>query len=173
MPKTLASIGACFGALTLALLAPLAARADGHRQALHSPAPASFEQECGACHVAFPPAMLPAASWQRLSANLGKHYGVDASLDAATAKEISTWLIANAGTGRRVAEVPPEDRISRAAWFVHEHDEVSPATWKLPAVKSAANCAACHGGADQGRYDDDELRFPAGLTQRQRWMWHD
>ncbi len=30
-----------------------------------------------------------------------------------------------------------EDRITRAAWFLREHDEVPPPTWKLPAVKSA------------------------------------
>jgi hypothetical protein len=153
-------IAACLGAVALALLAPLAAQAEGHRQALRSPAPASFEQECGACHVAFAPSLLPAASWQRLSANLGKHFGVDASLDAATAKEISTWLIANAGTGRRVTEAPPEDRISRAAWFVRQHDEVSARTWKLPAVKSAANCAACHPKAQQGDFDEHAVRIP-------------
>ncbi|MBK6851005.1 MAG: diheme cytochrome c [Burkholderiales bacterium] len=158
--KTFPSLAASLGALTLALLAPLAAQADGPRQALRSPAPASFEQECGACHVAFPPAMLPAASWQRLSANLGKHFGVDASLDAATAKELSTWLIDNAGTHRRVVEAPPEDRISRAAWFVRKHDEVSARTWKLPAVKSAANCSACHPKAQEGDFDEHAVRIP-------------
>jgi cytochrome c553 len=153
-------IGACLGALTLVLLAPVAARADGHRQVLRSPAPASYEQECGACHVAFPPGLLPASSWQRLSANLGKHYGVDASLDGAVAKEISTWLLANAGTNRRVAEAPPDDRISRSAWFVRQHDEVSARTWKLPAVKSAANCSACHPKAQQGDFDEHAVRIP-------------
>jgi hypothetical protein len=40
-------------------------------------------------------------------------------------------------------------------------------------VKSPAQCAACHSGAEQGRYDDDGLRQPAGLTARQRANWHD
>ena len=47
----------------LALIAPMA-WADGvpvPRQALPS-----YAQECGSCHMAFAPAMLPAPSWQRI-----------------------------------------------------------------------------------------------------------
>ena len=71
-----------------------------------------------------PPGLLPAASWQRLIDNLPRHFGTDASLDAATAKELSTWLAAHAGTDKRAREAPPEDRITRSAWFIREHDEV-------------------------------------------------
>ena len=117
--------------------------------------------------------MLPARSWQRIMTGLDQHYGTDASLDAATVQQLSSWLQAHAGTYKRVAEEPPQDRITRSAWFVRKHDEVQPAVWKLPSVKSAANCAACHTGADQGDYDDDNLRMPAGLTLRQRWAWFD
>ena len=78
-------------------------------------------------------------------ANLPRHFGTDASLDPATAQD----AVDLAGTPtpaatRRAREAPPEDRITRSAWFVREHDEVPAATWKRPAVKSAANCAACH-----------------------------
>ena len=60
----------------------------------------------------------------------------------------------------RVREEPPQDRITRAAWFVREHDEVHAATWALPAVKSAANCAACHTRADQGEFRERDIRIP-------------
>jgi mono/diheme cytochrome c family protein len=43
---------------------------------------------------------------------------------------------------------------------VHEHDEVGPAAWKLPAVKSAANCAACHASAEQGDFRKRNIRIP-------------
>jgi hypothetical protein len=72
-----------------------------------------------------------------------------------------------------VAEEPPQDRITRSAWFERQHRKVDPAVWKLPSVKSAAQCAACHGGAEQGRFGDDELITPAGLSQRQRRAWAD
>ena len=73
--------------------------------------------------------------------NLPRHFGTDASLDPARRSELSAWLAANAGTCKRVREAPPEDRITRSAWFMRKHDEVPAATWKLPAVKSAANCS--------------------------------
>jgi hypothetical protein len=120
----------------------------------------AYQQECGACHVAFPPGLLPAASWQRVMGSLPKHYGVDASLDAGTEKSLTTWLSSNAGSGKRAAEAPPQDRITLGRWFVREHDEVPARIWKLAAVKSAANCAACHTQAEQGDYRERNIRIP-------------
>jgi hypothetical protein len=119
-----------------------------------------YKQECAACHVAFPPGMLPADSWRRLLSNLPHHHGTDASLDAATVNELAIWLGANAGTYRRVREAPPGDRITQSAWFVRKHDKVPAAAWKRSAVKSAANCAACHTQADQGDFNEHTVRIP-------------
>jgi cytochrome c553 len=135
--------------------------------------PPSYAQECGSCHTAYPPGLLPARSWQRVMSGLDKHYGTDASLDAATVQQLSAWLQANAGTYKRVAEEPPQDRITRSAWFERKHRKLNPAVWKHANVKSAANCAACHTGADKGDFNDDNLRFPAGLDARYRRAWND
>jgi Dihaem cytochrome c len=140
-------------------LAPAVFADDGNRAPQVSPLPA-YQQECAACHLAYPPGMLPAASWQRVMGTLSRHYGTDASLDPAAVKAISAWLSANAGTYKRVREEPPEDRITRSAWFVRKHDEVPAAAWKRPAVKSAANCAACHAQADQGDFSERNVRIP-------------
>ena len=146
-------------AAALAAAAAGAALADGDRRA---PVPLlpQYRSECAACHIAYPPGMLPAASWQRLMRNLPQHFGTDASLDAPTVQAISQWLVANAGTYRRVREEPPQDRITRSAWFQRKHDEVPAAAWKRPAVKSPANCAACHTTADQGVFDEHAVRIP-------------
>ena len=53
-----------------------------------------YRQECATCHIAYPPGMLPAASWQRILGNMSRHFGTDASLDADSVKQISTWLAA-------------------------------------------------------------------------------
>lgn len=132
--------------------------ADGSK-AVVKPLPA-YQQECASCHIAYPPGLLPAASWKRLMGSLTTHYGSDASMDPALTATIAAWLAANAGTGKRGGEQAPEHRITRSAWFVREHREVSAATWTLPAVKSAANCAACHTAADQGDFDEDRIRIP-------------
>ncbi|KRD26120.1 cytochrome C [Acidovorax sp. Root267] len=135
--------------------------------------PSAYTQECAACHTAYPPGLLPAASWNRVMAGLDKHYGTNASLDAATVRQLNQWLQAHAGTYKRVKEEPPADRITRSAWFERKHRKIEPATWKLASVKSAANCAACHTGADQGQFDDHDLRTPAGLDARSRRAWND
>lgn len=119
-----------------------------------------YKQECAACHMAYPPGLLPAASWQRVMNQLDRHYGADASLDKASVQQIGAWLQANAGTSRRGREEPPQDRITRAAWFVHEHDEVAAAVWKRPSIKSAAQCQACHTGAEQGNFSEHGVRIP-------------
>lgn len=147
-------------------------RADGGR--LMPPnVPAAYTQECASCHLAYPPGLLPARSWQRLMGGLDKHYGSDASLDAATLQQITGWLQARAGTDKRVSEEPAQDRITRSAWFERKHQKISPSVWKLASVKSAANCAACHTGADRGVFDDDKLKYPAGMDARLRRSFND
>lgn len=146
--------------LTAVLGIGTAAFADDDKGASRVPLLPKYQQECGACHVAFPPGMLPPASWQRVMDGLSRHYGTDASLDAATAKELSAWITSAAATGRRQGEAPPQDRITRSSWFLDEHDEVPAAAWKLPAVKSPANCPACHTRADQGEFNERNVRIP-------------
>ncbi len=161
MPLTLTVIRAT---LLLAAALPLAsphALADGDRNA-RVPLKPLYVQECGVCHTAYPPAWLPAASWQRLTGQLSRHFGSDASLDAATLAELSGWLATHAATpgSRRGGDAPPEDRITRSAWFLREHREVPAATWRHPQVRSASQCAACHTRAAEGSFRERELQLP-------------
>lgn len=120
-------------------LASLPAAADKPRL----PPDPTYKAECGSCHVAYPPGLLPAESWTQLMARLGRHFGSDASLDAKAHEDISRFLAANAG--RRAAPAGAEPRITETRWFAKEHDEVQ-------AMKNPADCAACHAGANEGRY---------------------
>jgi mono/diheme cytochrome c family protein len=146
--------------IALFITAAHPASADDGQRSAGAPLLPKYRKECAACHVAYLPGMLPAASWQRLMGSLSRHYGTDASLDATTVKELSTWLVANAGTYTRVAEEPPEDRISRSAWFIRKHDEVPADAWKLAAVKRPPNCVACHAQADQGDFNGHRVHIP-------------
>ena len=151
------------GALLLALLAGAALTTPARADNLAVPQLPAYQQECAACHLAYPPGLLPAASWQRLMANLPRHFGTDASLDAPTLKTLSAFLAANAGSYKKVARdpaPPPDDRISQSAWFVREHREVDRATWQRKSIGSPANCAACHTGAASGRFSERDLRIP-------------
>lgn len=119
-----------------------------------------WQTECGSCHVAFPPRLLSAESWRAVMSGLDKHFGSDASLDAPSAREIGAFLDKNAGSNRHATSGKPILRITETRWFVREHDEVSDRTWKNPKVKSAANCAACHTGAEGGNYGKRGIRIP-------------
>lgn len=117
----------------------------------------AYRQECSGCHVAYPPRLLPAQSWERILSNLPHHFGTDASLDEPQVRAIGAWLAReSAGAG----SAPPEDRITRSRWFLHEHDEVPAATWKRASIRSASNCAACHTRADQGDFNEHTVRIP-------------
>jgi mono/diheme cytochrome c family protein len=156
-----------------------------------APAPeAIYRRECGDCHLAYASRLLPAGTWRQVMTGLDRHFGVDASLDPATAAVISNWLVQGAASPRRSSRegseredgdeaeegekirgdrvVPggarPDDsaslRITTTPWFVREHREVPAATWRRAAIGSAANCAACHTDAEKGRFSERALRIP-------------
>ncbi|SOE87601.1 Dihaem cytochrome c [Burkholderia sp. YR290] len=153
------SVVVCVVALLAALAASIAAAKSEETPRQVNLLP-RYRQECAACHIAYPPGMLPAASWQRILGNLQHHFGTDASLDAESVRQISTWLAANSTADATAHAAPPEDRITRSAWFRREHAEVPAAVWKRPMIKSASNCAACHTRAEQGNFNEHFIRIP-------------
>jgi mono/diheme cytochrome c family protein len=150
--------------LALALMLAAGAFSPAHADSVGARVPPlpKYQQECAACHMAYPPGLLPVASWQRLMGGLNKHFGTDASLDDASVREISAWLTPHAGTYKRVSEAPPQDRISQSAWFLRKHnaEEVPAAVWKRAAIGSAANCVACHANAAQGNFSERDIKIP-------------
>ncbi len=124
-------------------------------------APASYEAECASCHMAYPPALLSEQSWKNVMSSLSKHFGTDASMDAKTQAEITSWLIKNAATRQKYSETAPENRITKTSWFIRKHDEVRPDVWKRAGIKSPANCGACHIDAAKGVFSENNIRIPA------------
>jgi nitrate/TMAO reductase-like tetraheme cytochrome c subunit len=125
-----------------------------------------WNNECGGCHVAYPAKYLPAATWTKIMSGLDKHFGSDASIDASTSKAISGYLTANAGSGKH-GENPSSLRISDTRWFQREHsEEMDPAIFKSPLVKSVANCGACHTAAAKGDYSERSIRIPGQGNRR-------
>lgn len=133
------------------------AMADSHFSSAKNP---TWKAECGSCHVAYPPSMLPAESWRAVMAGLDKHFGADASVDTKTAAEVGAFLEKNAGRSWETSSKKPTLRVTETAWFRHEHDEIGASVWKNPKVKTASNCVACHGGAEQGNFDEHGVRIP-------------
>jgi hypothetical protein len=98
-------------------------------------------KECGGCHMAF----------QAGLSGLSRHFGEDASLDAAKAADIERYLVAHAAAGDGTLL-----RITEQRWFVREHRRITAATWARPNIKARSNCAACHPAAERGLYEDEK-----------------
>jgi nitrate/TMAO reductase-like tetraheme cytochrome c subunit len=124
-------------------------------------APASYEAECASCHMAYPPGLLSEQSWKNVMSGLSKHFGTDASVDAKTRTEITSWLIKNAATRQKYSETALENRITKTSWFIHKHDELRSDVWKRAGVKSPANCGACHIDAANGIFSEKNVKVPA------------
>lgn len=119
---------------------------------LSLPANERWKAECGSCHLAYPPQLLPAASWQRLMSQLDRHFGADASVEPAVAGEIAAFLERYSASGKRARRAGNTLRITQTAWFLDEHDEVNP--------RNPADCVACHASAEQGDFRKRNLRSP-------------
>lgn len=119
----------------------------------------AYAEECGACHTAYPAPLLPRADWAVVLATLDRHFGVDASLDATTRAAVAQQLgVDPAVASASSAKSAP--RITQQGWFREEHDEISAQLFRSQAVRSAANCSACHAGADRGQFDEHSARIP-------------
>jgi hypothetical protein len=131
---------------------------------------ALYRQECGDCHFAYQPGLLPAASWQKLMDNLADHFGENAELDANTAVLVRRYLEAGAadqvytGRSRSIANslrgaVPL--RITETLYFRRRHEEIPPrAALQNPEVGSFSRCEACHTRAAEGIYNEHTVRIP-------------
>ena len=158
-----AKVNLAAGAILLAasLAASTASLASESRFTVNHPA---YQQECGSCHVAYPPQLLSAASWRAVMDGLDKHFGADASLDEKTHSQVLQFLRANAGKRNTELNGKPLLRITETRAFVQEHfGELPRGIWKHPAVKTAANCQACHTAAEKGDYSERSLRLPKGV----------
>ncbi|HXH03916.1 MAG TPA: cytochrome C, partial [Candidatus Competibacteraceae bacterium] len=89
------------------------------------------------------------------------HFGQNASLDEESVRRISEFLVRHsADQGRAGAGGEPPLRITETAWFRREHDEIALATFQRLAIGGPGNCAACHQGAERGRFDEHSVRIP-------------
>ena len=127
--------------------------------------------ECGSCHTAYAPGLLPARSWRKMLSELGEHFGEDASVDEPVRMALLKDLEDMAADGafadmrmRRIAGSVPVNlapqRITETAYFKFMHDEVPRSFWQRKAIGTPANCIACHPRANEGRYGEREVRIP-------------
>lgn len=146
---------------------------DGGRTALAGADPAAvvmYREECGACHVAYPPGLLPSASWRAIMNGLDDHFGENAELPADMTARLAGFLGDNASdrgdrlkNARLLRDVKTQAplRITELPYFKQEHDEIPRRMVEdNPDVTSFSNCDACHQDAARGRFDEDTASIP-------------
>jgi hypothetical protein len=144
---------------------------EGARRALAPASDPAYLQECGSCHLAYPPGLLPARSWAAVMDGLADHFGENAELAPERASAIASYLRANAAgpdspgrAGSVARSVNAGDaplRITETRYFQRKHHELPrTAVQDNPQVRSFSRCDACHAGAARGSYNEHEVRIP-------------
>jgi hypothetical protein len=129
----------------------------------------TYKETCGECHFAYPPQLLPSASWLKILNQLDDHFGEEIEVDADTIKNISDYVKTN-GAQNASAKISVKimkclgnrvpARITDIPYIRKKHHELNPAVFKRESIGSLANCTACHMTAEKGIYDDDAVKIP-------------
>lgn len=129
-----------------------------------------YVEECGACHMAYPPGLLPAVSWHNMMMTLEDHFGENAEIDKQTKSHITSYLERQSlgknrysrmgKMSRNLPEVAPM-RISELPYFIRKHDEIPEGlVGDNSEVGSLSQCDSCHKQAEKGDFDEDHITIP-------------
>jgi len=140
----------------------------------------TVRSECGECHIAYQPQMLPQRSWRKLMAGLADHFGEELSLDGEARDEVLGYLLENAADGRGgkrghkfMKGLGRDDapiRITETPRWRKKHRELPDRVWADPRLEFKGQCEVCHTMAERGLYDDDNgLRVPGPNGSWRRW----
>ena len=135
-----------------------------------SPVAQVWRKECGACHFALPPELMPERSWRHVFATLGEHYGKDAWLperkrallagyaEAHSADRVPTEASYRIWRGMDAGETPLSIVESRR--WKRKHRKIESAVFSQANVGSPINCEACHRLALAGSFEDADIAIP-------------
>lgn len=137
---------------------PLGGEAGGAR----APALAQDEawnDECGSCHLAYHPSLLPARSWARTFAEQDSHFGEDLGLSDESLQHLQDYAARNAAEAlaspvawkmaTSIAAGQAPLRISATGYWEQRHASVDEEIWKR--TRRAA-CGKCHRDAEAGSF---------------------
>jgi hypothetical protein len=137
---------------------------------------ATYRKECGACHFAYLPGLLPARSWNRVLDQLGNHFGENVEFGSVVSTTLREYLTSNAGDKvpdkgpavllERVDVHTTPERITQIPLVIRNHivvREVIKVNGQVKA-RTITNCDACHQKAGEGSFALRDLLVP-GLSK--------
>jgi hypothetical protein len=132
-----------------------------------------YQEECGACHFAYQPGLLPEKSWRKLlnPEALKNHFGANAELDQDTLSLILEYAVTHAADksfhkrSRKIAQSTANGdapiRITDVTYIRRKHHEIPEKMIKgNKDVKSLSYCDTCHTQALKGVFDSDTVNIP-------------
>lgn len=129
-----------------------------------------WQEECGACHLAYHPSLLPARSWKLILANQADHFGEDLALEAEVIRRLMDYALGNAAettpteaSWKILRSIDPNTtprRITQTGYWQAKHRDLGDALWRQPQINGRANCDACHLDAERGTFADAAMRIP-------------
>ena len=139
---------------------------DNHAEAVFE-MNATYIEECGSCHMAYAPGLLPEKSWQKILQGLDDHFGENAELDSETFALLEVYLQRNALEHEKsdkirklMKKMPPDPnvRITELPQFVIEH-EPAVRQMGLDSVELGffSPCEDCHKQGASGIFDKELL----------------
>ena len=131
----------------------------------------AYRAECGSCHFAYQPGLLPERSWRKLMGGLEDHFGSDASLDAADREMLLAYLVKNSAEkstrykrskkiNKSISKKKTPIAVSDTPYFKREHKGIPRRLITQKEVRSISNCTACHTTAEKGRYSERYIKIP-------------
>src|SRR6185503_9998861 len=154
------------GAVLLMLLTASVEAAHGYYDPASYPnggfAPATdakYQSECGSCHFAYLPGLLPARSWEALLKKPNEHFGETLSLDPDTLQHIRDYLTANAGDR--------SDFAGPQQFFHRMSEESTPLRIRACGCSSITTPACCI----RWGWHPDSITFASSRLQPARPCW--
>ncbi len=131
-----------------------------------------YKEECGSCHFAYQPGLLPSQSWEKLltAQALHNHFGEVADLDKDTLEAIRAYALENAADksyykiARKISAATKGEaplRITEVRYIKRKHHEIPENMVKgNKDVKSLSYCDSCHRKANDGIFKEDTVSIP-------------
>lgn len=130
-----------------------------------------YEDECGSCHMAYPPGLMPAPSWEKVMLGLEDHFDDNAELNKEEQMLITQYLLNNSADksrnrrsqkfNRSINSHNVPVRITDTPYFRHEHHEIPIRMVTANSeVNSFSQCDACHKNAKQGSFNEHDIHIP-------------
>jgi cytochrome b len=133
----------------------------------------TYAQECGSCHMAYPPSLAPSPLWSAIMDGLQDHFGEDASLEPDLMSRIRAYLAMNAAekwdtrAAHELQGSNPQDplRLTATPFWIRMHRGVPESVFKSRAVGARGACEKCHSDASTGRFDPQDIHIPERASQ--------